>query len=212
MKKTITLMILSIILIPTMVNAEVGAGTPVGIFNDEEPCLAELELNEAEANKNATTGYYLTCIEITCVNSKVKHTDKAPMLENVTCGNSNKNPFVISRQSGISDNGELEEGKSCLMEEDDDGNVFVTTYATVKSQYNCAKTSTGENYGVPITSSTTTPTTSNISTSTTTAKPEENIKSPETGINTYYLALTILAVILSGGVYIINKKNLFKKI
>ena len=51
-----------------------------------------------------------------------------------------------------------------------------------------------------------------LTTSPTTAKQEENIKSPATGINTYYLALTILAVFLSGGLYIINKKNLFKKI
>lgn len=213
MKKIITLIILSIILIPTIVSAEVGAGTPVGIFNDEASCLAELELNDKEGNQHATAGYYITCVEISCVNSKVQYTDKAPMLENIVCSNANKNPFIKNRQSGISGHEDLEEGKSCLMEEDDDGNVFVTTYATVNSQYNCTKTSTGENYGIPTTSSHITSTTSNnLTTSPTTAKQEENIKSPATGINTYYLALTILAVFLSGGLYIINKKNLFKKI
>ena len=203
--KRISILLLPIILVPVIVKADVGSGTAVGIYNDEATCLAELELNNEEENKNATEGYYLTCVEISCVDSEVKHLDRAPMNDNITCANKNKNYFIAGRQSGISGHGGLEEGTACLMEEgENEEPAFVTTYATVIYQYNCSKISTGENYGTPSSPPSTTTVTPD--------KTEEDVKSPPTGINTYYLVLAISVVLLSSGVYIINKKNLFKKI
>lgn len=195
MKKLKYLLIILLLIIPTIVLAEVEHDTPVRIYDTKTECEAQLELNGA--NTNATNGYYLSCIEVTCVSSKVTHADFAPLNSNVTCANGNKNPYRELIDSAIATGHGLELGATCSVD-DQDEDYLKTQYATRIDQFNCLLNRNGTAY----TSGTVDPDEDKT-------KDETN---PQTGINTYYLVLGSTVVLLSTGLYIINKKNLFKKI
>lgn len=204
MKKFISILILLVLALPVVVNALVDDDTQVGLYNTLAECNERLALNDATANSQATGGYYLTCLEVTCVADEVVHNDLAPFSENVTCANGNENPFLNIRQSGITLKSGLELDSPCSYDAESEY-FFENTFATVRYQFNCVQDSSG---GIYNSTSNNTGDNNNTSTSNNT----DEVTSPETGINTYYIALASLAIILSIGLYIINKKNLFKKI
>lgn len=200
MKKCSYILILLILLFPIVADALVTDQTNVGIYNTRLECDEKLALNDATLNSNATNGFYLTCLKITCLNNSAEHENLAPILSNITCANGNTNPFISVRQSAITDQAGLEQGATCSSDDQEEG-YLAETYATVRYQFNCLQNDLGGTY-------TTTTTTQPIT------QPNDNpgVESPPTGINTYYIALTSIVVILSVGLYIVNKKNLFKKI
>ena len=198
-KHLIICSILLILMIPTIVNAEVGPLTTVGLFDTIEQCRDELEKNDYSKNSNATNGYYLSCIEVSCVSNQVSHHDIDPFEEFVTCANGNKNPYVANIDSAIARDSKLTERAVCSLNEDDE-NYLQSQYATKIDQFNCLLNKDGSVYS------------SNSTTTTTTAAPTGTDPNPQTGINTYYMVLGSTVILLSIGLYIINKKNLFKKI
>lgn len=200
MKKLKYLLITLLLIIPTTVSAKVEHDTPVRLYDTKSECEAQLELNDA--NTNATNGYYLSCIEVTCVNSSVDHDDLEPLNDNVTCANGNQNPYREVIDSAIATGHKLELGATCSTD-DQDEDYLDTQYATRIDQFNCLLNRNGSSY----TSGTVDPDPDEDKEDET--KDETN---PQTGINTYYLVLGSTVVFLSTGLYIINKKNLFKKI
>lgn len=201
MKKLKYLLITILLLIPTTVGAEVNSDTTVGLFDTRDECVAKLELNGS--NTNASNGYYLSCVKITCVNSSVAHDDLEPLNDNVTCANGNTNPYREIIKSGIATNHGLELGATCSTD-DQDEDYLKTQYATRIDQFNCLLNRNGSSY---------------TSGGTVDPDPDEDKDdktkdetNPQTGIDTYYLVLGSTVVFLSTGLYIINKKNLFKKI
>lgn len=205
MKKIICLLFLLILSFPVVVNAAVDDDTPVALYTTRAECETMLDQNDDTANAQASSGYYLTCLEVTCETNSVDHNDITPFASNVTCANGNPNPFLTITQSAITLREGLDPGDSCSTN-DQDLNYLADTWATILYQYNCVQDSDGGTYTSP---NNTTNTTAN--TGTTDANGNE-VKSPATGINTYYLALASIVIILSGTLYIVNKKNLFKKI
>ncbi|MDD4408073.1 MAG: hypothetical protein PHX19_03385 [Bacilli bacterium] len=201
MKKYICILIL-LLSFPVVVNATVDENTNVALYPNRTECETALEQNDDVANSQASNGYYLAGLEITCENSIVAHNPIAPFASNVICANGNLDPFLNITQSGITLRAGIEAGDSCSTN-DQDLNYLADTWATVLYQYNCVQDSDGGTY-----TSNTTTTTTTASTNTT----GDEVKSPATGIDTYYIALGLVAGILSIGLYIVNKKNLFKKI
>ncbi|MDD4706040.1 MAG: hypothetical protein PHS24_02345 [Bacilli bacterium] len=206
MKKFVSILILLILSFPVVVKAAVDENTDVGLYTTRAECETALEQNDATANAQASNGFYLTCLEVTCQSSVVNHDDIAPFASNVNCANGNPNPFLNITQSGITLRQGIDSGDSCSTN-DQDLNYLAPTWATVLYQYNCVQDSDGLTYISP-----TTPSTSNTSTSNSTSTTNDEVKSPATGIDTYYIALGSIVFILSIGLYIVNKKNLFKKI
>lgn len=197
MKKLKYLLIALLLIIPTTVLAEVKHDTPVKLYDTKTECEAQLELNDA--NTNATNGYYLSCIEVTCLSSKVVHADLAPLNSNVTCANGNQNPYRELIDSAIATGHGLELGATCSTD-DQDEDYLKTQYATRIDQFNCLLNRNGSTY----------------TSGTVDSDPDEDKTTdetnPQTGINTYYMVLGSTVIFLSTGLYIINKKNLFKKI
>lgn len=83
-------------------------------------------------------------------------------------------------------------------------------YFTQKTFYNCSQNTGGSDYTTTTTKSSGNDNNNNNSNNTNT--PNNNEKSPNTGVEDYYLALSISAAVLIGGLFILNKKNVFKKI
>lgn len=190
-----------LLLFPIGVFATVDQNTATTIWNVKDEADAETKCKEAinqnggTSATNATAGYYLECVKVSCTNQKNVH--QKLNTYNVSCANGNKNPNAIIDAGVLSS--ELKAGASCT----GDG-AYV--YFTQKTFYNCAKTTDNSDY-----------TPSNSDNSNNTNKdgdetPSNNEESPNTGVEDYYIALTVSAAVLIGGLFILNKKNVFKKI
>lgn len=204
MMKNIKYILASILIIstPLSVNAAVDYSTTVGIFNTDAECRSELAKNDKSINSKAATGYYLSCFAISCgVNQAVTHEDVEPFALNVTCANGNPNPYKELVYTAIIPGGDLELNRTCSIDEQDEDFVGLQ-FATTLLQYNCLQTETGGIYN----------STQNTQTTTTPVVDEGAVKNPNTSIDTYYLVLGSMVVTLSACLYVINKKNLFKKI
>jgi hypothetical protein len=202
MKKSIYLLLSLVLMLPVIVSAEVKHDTDIKLVGTREECLQELELNEDDDNKSASEGYYLSCIAVSCKNGLVSYDeDLEPFEENVTCANGNKNPYTYIVQSAFSQF-ELEENASCSLNEADE-NYFDAKFGTFVTRYNCLLNGDGSVYKS---------TSNNDTGGNPTGGNSDKEPNPQTGINTYYTVLGSSVVILSIGLYIINKKNLFKKI
>ena len=188
------MLIISIFLLPVVVKAEVTGTSPeIKWFDDKESCVSAMSVNGA--NQNVIEGFFLTCTEVKCINSKLQHTDLWKLTDKITCQNGNRNPKVDIRATLLNSD-ELLYGASCTTDPD-------KQYTSQRLQYNCALSADGKTY---------TSTNSN-SNNTTQANTNGNAAvNPQTGIETYYLVLGSVVVILGGALYYINKKNLFKKI
>lgn len=200
MKKLKYLLISLILMIPTVVEAEVNQDNTVRLYDTEAECRAELAKNDRTANASATNGYYLSCKVVSCENDYISHNDIEPFQDNVTCANGNPYPYKRLFATSISSEHALVNGAPCSLDEQDENYFEKIQYATFIDQYNCLLRADESEYN-------TVPTTT-----TTTTAPSNNTTNPQTGINTYYIILGSTVVILSIGLYVINKKNLFKKI
>lgn len=199
MKKVFTLLFILTLILPLSVQADVGESTMTSTWeiseeNAKNKCYAEEDKNNNSLLSKASTGWYLYCIEISCTNSLNVHNIKNPLSNKLTCSNGNTNPNVVIDSGSASKNEQLKSGATC-----DKTGVYI--YATEKLYYNCAKTSSGSTF-VPETPVTTPPTSNNSG----------GVTSPETGVEDYYLVLGSSILIISVVLYIINKKNVFKKI
>ncbi len=211
MKKLIHLIAISILLSPLTVNAKVDSSTEGETFNTKAECETRLlSENDKEANKSASNGYYLTCVETTCVSSYEFYKDLAPIMSNITCENNNTDPYVVAKSGFMkwdkinwSLNWTYTSTVPCDTDPEE-GAPFTDQYHATVINYNCTKKKDNTEYQVVNNDITTTNNNNNTS--------NENTKNPETGINTYYLVLSGTVLILSIGLYVINKKNLFKKI
>lgn len=158
---------------------------------------AETQNNTADL-QNGTLGYYLYCIEISCTDNKNVHKIDNPLANVLKCSNGNTNPRVVIDSSGAQDE-ELKNGAACT-------SSGVYAYATEKMYYNCTLTSNEESF---------TPSTTQTPTTTLTPADDETtttITSPQTGVEDYFLTLGIVTIVLMSALYIIDKKNVFKKI
>ena len=196
------LLISLLLIMPIGVFAKVDQNTTTTIWNlkDEQDaetkCKEAVNQNGGTSISNATAGYYLECIKVSCTNSKNVHTKLNTYT--VSCANGNNKPNAIIDAGAITS--EMKEGSSCT-----DNGPYV--YFPQKIFYNCSKNTSGADY----------------TTTTTTTKPgdkdgdsstpnEDNGTNPDTGVEDYYLVLGTTAAVLIVGLFILNKKNVFKKI
>jgi len=204
MKKIRMLIITLILLIPIQVNAIVNDQTPTSLFATQQDCEAELALNVASVTQNATEGFYLTCIEVTCPVDVIVHNDLAPLTQYVSCANNNPTPqtgLIGGAAHGAAN--PLSVGSTCSA-------PFTTQWATAVYQFNCANMANGQPFPVePETPTTTTPITQPTTTGPAHGGTTEN---PDTGLTTYYIVLIVSITILGTGLYYVNRHNLFKKI
>ncbi|MDD4187633.1 MAG: LPXTG cell wall anchor domain-containing protein [Bacilli bacterium] len=192
MKNLKYLLFALLLIIPTVVNAEVRSDTPAGLYDTQAECDTQLALNES--NTNASNGYYLSCIKISCLTSVAHHEDIKPLNSNVTCANGNTNPYRELIKSGIGEEQSFVEGTTCSTNNQEE-NYLKTVYATRIDQFNCLLNRNGNTFDPNSNSNKT-----------------EDENNPQTGINTYYIVLSGVVIFLSAGLYVVNKKNFIKKI
>lgn len=199
------LLISLLLIMPIGVFAKVDQNTTTTIWNVKDEadakskCTAAANQNGGNSISNATAGYYLECIEVSCTNSKNVH--KKLNTYAVSCANGNSKPNAIIDAGAPAS--EIKEGASCT-----DTGAYV--YFTQKTFYNCSQNTGGSDYTTTTTKSSSKDNNNNNSNNTNT--PNNNEESPNTGVEDYYLALSISAAVLIGGLFILNKKNVFKKI
>ena len=207
MKKIIYLIILLLIM-PIAVSAEgVGPVTATREFVIPEDgatgaavktkCIEEtININLPAHVKNATTGFLLTCAVVNCDTSKlvyeyVEHPNKI-----ISCANGNTKPWFEESSNPIG--AEYPQFADCDIEE------FEEKYTGLKYQFDCTR----DENGTPFV-------TSNENIPTTPAQGGNNnagtTQNPQTNINTYYVVLSVAVLLLSLALYVVNKKNVFKK-
>ena len=192
------ILFISLLTLPLFVFASIDENTQTSkweveaISNAKDLCMAEENKNVPSELSNGTSGYYLYCIEISCLNNLNVHTIEKPLKDVLKCANGNILPKTLISSSGLTDL-ELKVGASC-------SNNGIYAYAIEKVYYDCSKNIDDTPY-VPTTL-----------TSTTLIEDVTMVKSPETGVEDYFLVLGITTTILMVGLYIIDKKNIFKKI
>lgn len=197
------LLISLLLIMPIGVFAKVDQNTTTTIWNlkDEQDaetkCKEAVNQNGGTSISNATAGYYLECIKVSCTNSKNVHTKLNTY--SVSCANGNTKPNAIIDAGAITS--EMKAGSSCT-----DSGPYV--YFTQKIFYNCAKNTSGDDYKT--TTTTTKPADKDGDGSSDTTKDDGT--NPDTGVEDYYLLLGTTAAVLIGGLFILNKKNVFKKI
>ena len=134
MKKRIILLLL--MLIPFSVYAVVDEDTTTTTWEVSQDgasamwCKGEESNNEYDSLANATSGYYLYCIEISCENGVNVHKIAEPISSRLKCANGNTNPSVIVSSSGAMDS-MLKNGGSCSFN-------GTYAYATEKVFYDCS--------------------------------------------------------------------------
>lgn len=201
-------------------------------------CSNAESLNNTTALQNGTSGYYIYCIKISCTNGVNVHTIEHPLSGALTCSNGNQNPNAVISSSGAQGE-ELRSGASCsengvyayATEKMYYNCALTTTQVPITSRVTTTRsvtttqrpvTTTGAvtTTQVPETTTTSpvveTTTTAPVGEDTTTVAPVQEetttVKSPETGVEDYFLALGGTIAVLVAGLYVIDKKNIFKKI
>lgn len=187
------------------------------------------EGNRLNTNNNGEIQKYVQCVEIKCENSKIKHSTLKPFSDTITCSNGNSNPYATVSDSGVTETDtDLIEGAACT------ANGTAVAYATEVISYKCGKTYNSNNEPVdfvtPEDTPEDTPTEKDDSEggnsdegkqssdegkqSSDEGKTSNNdpAKVTDTGVSDYYIALAGIAAVLGVGLYVLNKKNVFKKI
>ena len=199
MKKLLCLFITLMLIIPTVVFAEkVDLQTPVIVYDeqDESVCRAQINNNNTSLLQNGTDGFYLTCVKVTCTSGVQKHTYLQKIDDVLRCTNQNTNPNLEILATAV--DGPLAANATCAT----NGEVV---YGTVKFHYQCGLVGdTGGAFQPPANQ--------NNQNNQDNQTNNNGTTNPQTGINTYYMVLGATVALLSGGLYIVNKKNLFKKI
>lgn len=218
--RKIVLSLISLILLPLTVNAAVDGNTKtIGSAiadNANIKSLCQNAENENSGYTNATAGYYLECITIKCENSKNVHYIDNGFASKVKCENGNTNPksTVVSSGADASAGQTLSLAKDASCAPDSaklDSATGAYAFATRLYSYDCAYTADGSAYasGSKDDNNTTNPTTT---TPTTSSNGNGNSNNPKTGVEDYYKILIPSIIVVSGALYLVNKKNNFKKI
>lgn len=219
MKKKILLLVG--LLMPVSVFAAVDGNTnSVGSAiadNAEIKTICQNAEKENAGYTSATNGYYLECIAVKCENGKNVHYIDNSFDNKVVCANGNKNPLKEITSSGAdklasSQTVTLAKDASCAPDTNKlDASTGAYAFATRIYSYNCAYNTDGtafvSNDNKDDTNTTTTTTT--IAASNTT---KDDNKNPQTGVEDYYKILIPAIIVISGALYLVNKKNVFKKI
>ena len=207
MKKMFILGLL--LVMPLAVRAEVSSSTQaIGAAADASSQVDEsLKLNGSI--KNATNGFYIEGLEITCTNGKRVYTIiNSAIASTLTCANGNTNPYYNNVADGTSGKS-IENGSACTANENES-----TLYATRIYKYDCnyLAGSTEDNKKPFSTTTTTTTTTKSGNKDGDTAKDTGTTDNKETGVEDYFIALGTIGIAVTALLYVVDKKNVFKKI
>lgn len=204
MKKIIILSLLMIM--PLIVNAEVTEKTPV---HSPRSDISEINSTISQNGSiiDATNGYYIEGLKITCNSSnKIDVTIMNAELEStLTCANGNKNPYREVIANGLN-NSELQPGKECSSNEDEK-----LMYASRLYNYDCNFIGTSSENKTAYNTNTTTKD-DVATTTTTTAKVTGTTDNKTTGVEDYFIVLGIIGIVVTFMLYVIDRKNVFKKI
>lgn len=199
MKKMFILGLL--LIIPLAVRAEVSSSTQaIGAAADAKPQVEEsLKLNESI--KNATNGFYIEGLEITCTNGKRVYTImNSAIASTLTCANGNTNPYynnVVDGTKGKS----IENGSACTADENES-----KLYATRIYKFDC-------DYLAGSTDDNKKPYSKNSGNKDgDTTKDTGTTDNKETGVEDYFIALGTIGIAVTALLYVVDKKNVFKKI
>ncbi len=226
--KKIILSLISLVLLPIGVNAAVDSNTKtIGSAiadNANIKTLCQSAEDENSGYTNSKSGYYLECIAIKCENSKNVHYINNSFSSKVTCENGNTDPKKTIISSGADNNAgqtlSLAKDASCAPDSNKlDSVTGAYAYATRVYSYDCAYKADGSAYTSGNTSggdntsgdNNTTPGNKDDGETTTTTK-TDNSNNPKTGVEDYYKILIPSIIVVSGVLYLVNKKNIFKKI
>lgn len=182
MKKMFILGLL--LIIPLAVRAEVSSSTQaIGAAADAKPQVEEsLKLNESI--KNATNGFYIEGLEITCTNGKRVYTIMNSAIgSTLTCANGNTNPYYNNVADGTKGKS-IENGSACTADENES-----KLYATRIYKFDCDYLADGN-----------------------TTKDTGTTDNKETGVEDYFIALGTIGIAVTALLYVVDKKNVFKKI
>ena len=205
MKKMFILGLL--LVMPLAVRAEVNSNTQaIGAAADAKTQVEEsLKLNGSI--KNATNGFYIEGLEITCTNGKRVYTIMNNAIANtLTCANGNTNPYYDIKADGTSGKS-IENGSACTT----DGNEQ-TLYATRIYKYDCDYLAGSTEDNKKPFSTTTTTTTKSGNKDGDTTKDTGTTDNKETGVEDYFIALGTIGIAVTALLYVVDKKNVFKKI
>lgn len=205
MKKMFILGLL--LVMPLAVNAEVSSSTQaIGASADAKTQVEEsLKLNGSI--KNATNGFYIEGLEITCTNGKRVYTIMNNAIANtLTCANGNTNPYYNNIADGTSGKS-IENGSACTTDANEQ-----TLYATRIYKYDCDYLAGSTEDNKKPFSTTTTTTTKSGSKDGDTTKDTSTTDNKETGVEDYFIALGTIGIAVTALLYVVDKKNVFKKI
>ena len=197
-----------LLVIPLAVNAEVSSSTQaIGASADAKTQVEEsLKLNGSI--KNATNGFYIEGLEITCTNGKRAYTvTNSPIGSTLTCANGNTNPYYNNVADGTTGKS-IENGSACTADENES-----TLYATRIYKFDCDYLAgSTEDNKKPFSTTTTTTTTKSGNKDGDTTKDTGTTDNKETGVEDYFIALGTIGIAVTALLYVVDKKNVFKKI
>ena len=207
MKKMFILGLL--LVMPLAVRAEVSSSTQaIGAAADAKAQVDEsLKLNGSI--KNATNGFYIEGLEITCTNGKRVYTImNSAIASTLTCANGNTNPYYNNVADGTKGKS-IENGSACTANENES-----TLYATRIYKFDCdyLAGSTEDNKKPFSTTTTTTTTTNSENKDGDTSKDTGTTDNKETGVEDYFIALGTIGVVVTCLFYFVDKKKVFRKI
>ncbi len=203
-------LLLIVMLFPCFVYAKVDQDTTTTVHyvKDESDaknkCLDAVKANDSSVTTKGTAGYYLECVEVSCNSNK--NSSKKLNSVSVSCANGNSNPRAIIESSIVKS--EVEDGATCS---ESGAYLYYTqkiyfncTYNADQSEYKPSGDNSGNGNGSTDKDGNQVDNSNN--------QTNNNEKSPNTGVEDYYLALGIGTVVLVTVLFILNKKNVFKKI
>lgn len=205
MKKMFILGLL--LIMPLKVKAEVTSSTQaIGASADAKTQVEEsLKLNGSL--KNATNGFYIEGLEISCVNGTRSYTIlNEAIASSLTCSNGNTKPYYDIKADGTSGKG-IANGSSCTVNENE-GKLYATRIYKFDCDYLAGSTDDNKK---PYSTTTTTTTNSGNKDGDTT-KDTGTTDNKETGVEDYFIALGTIGIAVTALLYVVDKKNVFKKI
>lgn len=205
MKKMFILGLL--LVMPLAVRAEVSSSTKaIGAAADAKAQVDEsIKLNGSI--KNATNGFYIEGLEITCTNGKRVYTImNSPIASTLTCANGNTNPYYNNVADGTKGKS-IENGSACTADENES-----TLYATRIYNFDCDYLAGSTDDNKKPYSTTTTATTNSENKDGDTSKDTGTTDNKETGVEDYFIALGTIGIAVTALLYVVDKKNVFKKI
>lgn len=205
MKKMFILGLL--LIMPLKVKAEVTSSTQaIGASADAKTQVEEsLKLNGSL--QNATNGFYIEGLEISCVNGTRSYTIlNEAIASSLTCSNGNTKPYYDIKADGTSGKG-IANGSSCTVNENE-GKLYATRIYKFDCDYLAGSTDDNKK---PYSTTTTTTTNSGNKDGDTT-KDTGTTDNKETGVEDYFIALGTIGIAVTALLYVVDKKNVFKKI